>query len=269
MNVETYRAADGVNYSWLKWFLVTPWHALSMKDKEKDETLAMRLGKSVDEWVSFGRELPCVIRPEFNPSGDESDKWHGSKKWCKAWTASAKARPEKPWVYSQEEYDKEQGIKDALNRSQDFQRLLSIMPERQLAVFAEIDGVKCKALLDMAGRDAGGRRCFGDLKVFRDASPRGFGRDAYARHLDFQIVFYATILQAAENLDYTPIPSWAVAENGDAPLAQIYGVPEEAWESGEKKMRRALALYKECSETGRYPSYGEGWLTPIWPRYAD
>jgi hypothetical protein len=263
MTIEEYRAAPGLNFSVAKWLLTTPFHFKTMLATEVEETLAMRMGAAVDEWVLSGRVRPHAIMPPDIATLTGK----GSRAAKQAWVKEQEAKGFT--VYKREDWDKQSAMQRALERSPDFQSILSACPERQLPVFASYRGIPMKALLDMAGRDAKKLRCFGDLKCILDASPRGFGKRAYANHLDLQIVMYQTVLALSEGLEAPPLPFWVAVESSGVPAVSVFSVPLEAMESGQRKLDKCVDLYLSCSESGLWPAYGSGWLTPEWPRWAE
>lgn len=168
-----------------------------------------------------------------------------------------------------EEWSKQSGMQRALEASPEFQGLLRICPQRQLPVFTEYRGVKIKCLIDLAGHDARQRRCFGDLKCILDASPRGFGKLAYIRHLDMQIYMYRTALALSEKLEEPPLPFWSAVESSGVPVVSNFGVPSEALESGRRKLDKCIDLLKTYQDQKDWPGYGDGWMEPVWPRWAN
>ncbi len=261
--MSDYRSNPALNYSLAKWGLVSAYHLKCKTGVEIEPTMAMEMGTCVDEWILSGKVRPHAIMPPDIASLTGK----GSRTAKNAWKAEQEAAGRT--VYTREEWDKQSGMQRALEQSSDFQRLLQICPQRQLPVYATYRGVKIKALLDMAGHDATGRRCFGDLKCILDASPRGFGKLAYNRALDLQIVWYQTALALSEKLEEPPLPCWAAVESSGVPAVSIFGVPDEAMESGRRKMDKVIDLFKECTESGEWGAYGKGWLEPIWPKYYN
>lgn len=263
MTTEQYRAHEAANYSWLKYFLVSAAHAKAMKTVAVEETLAMKLGNAVDGWILTGSVRPYAIMPEDIATATGK----GSRTAKQAWKATQEAAG--LTCYKQEEWDTQSAMQRALESSPEFQSLLSICPERQKPVFAKYRGIEMKILIDLCGNDGHGR-VLGDLKTARDASPRGFGKNAFTLHYDLQLAAYSTVLGIAEDLGERPALFWAVVESSPAAPVSIFRVPAEALESGQRKLDRCCDLYLQCMETGIWPAYGPpGFLTPIWPRYAD
>ncbi len=264
MTPEEYRGLPGLNFSSAKHLLTSPFHYWWLKDREFEETLAMRLGSAVDEYVLSGIVRPhAIMPPEIAALTGK-----GSRTARQAWVAQQEA--DGCTVYKREDWERQSSMQRALAQSVEFQRLLELCPQRQLPVFASYKGVNLKCLLDLAGHDANGNRCMGDLKCILDASPRGFGKRAYANHLDLQIVMYMTALAISEGLESPPLPFWAAVESSGVPAVSVFGVPSEAIESGQRKLEKCIELYKSCSESGEWPGYNPagGFAVPVWPAWA-
>lgn len=263
MTLEEYRSHSALNFSKMKWLLHSGQHFMAMKDREVEETIAMRMGSAVDEWILSGKVRPHAIKP----AELDGKPWQGNRTACKQWVAARKA--EGMTVYSQEEYDTQSAMQRALEASPDFQSLLEICPERQLPVFANYRGVELKILIDLAGHDRSGRRAFGDLKTSVSASPREFAKKAARMHYDLQQALYAAALGVAEFLEDEPAMFWAVVESTLAAPVSIFAVPRDAMGSGMRKLNLCIDRYKEGMETGQWNGYGRGFLQLEWPRWAD
>lgn len=113
-------------------------------------------------------------------------------------------------------------------------------------------GVRCKARLDkyVAGQ---GYVC--DLKTTRDARPQKFRwsvRD-YSYHVQaaFNLHGLAAVGLAAEAF-------FIIAAETEEPHAlMVYEIEDAAVEKGRREMLEALAIYKECESSGRWPAYDE------------
>ncbi len=261
-DVAAYRALPRESYSSLKYLLISAKHFKANKEKPVTETPAMRIGTAVDEAVLSGiRKTYAIMPPEIAALEGE-----GSRKAQKAWKDSQKAAGVE--IVKSEDVESQNRMIRALDESSEFQELLKIMPERQKPILFCYRGIELKCLLDMAGHDANGKRCFGDLKTSLSASPEGFGRLAYNRDYDLQCRLYQIGLAMSERLDYEPLPCWAVVENSDAAPVSLFEIPAEYLESGQRKLDLCIDRLLRIRETGEYAGYGSGWQTPVFPRYA-
>lgn len=262
ISIEEYRALPYLSYSRLKKLLVSPKHFIT--EDEPEETIAMRMGTAVDEYILSGKAAPHAIKPDFNPA-DPTDTWHGAKKWCKAWEKEQKDKGLA--VYGKDDYEKLMAMQRALEESPEFKKLLELCPERQVAVTAEYRGVMLKGLLDLAGHDKKGRRCFGDLKSSASSAPREFARLAVRMSYQMQLALYSTLLGISEGLEEEPAMFWCVVESSKAAPVSVFTVPRDAIDSGMRKLDYCIDLYKECSENNRWPGYNRepGFMNLEWP----
>lgn len=267
MTFADYVKLDRENFSRLKHILTSPLHYKTACKTEVEETIDMRLGTAVHEWVLEGRVSPFVVRPECNEA-DASDLWHGNKKWCKAWLA-AQTLP----VYAPDDNERRMRMQNALAGSELFQELMAACPEREKTVQADYMHLPMKARLDAAGYwevEGKRRRLIMDLKKTPDASPRAWGKKACNFHYDMQIFLYANLLALAEDLSEPPMVVHAVVEDSDAAPVCLYRVSDEMWASGQAKLARAVTTLLTCREADYWPGYGEeGLITPIWPKSAQ
>lgn len=263
MDRDAYDTLPHLNFSAGKWLLTSGQHFQAMRSVEREETIAMRMGMAIDEFVSFGIVRPFAVMPEEIASLTGT----GSRTAKSAWKAEQKAKG--CTVYTADEAKRQRAMIDSLTGSHDFQALLKVMPQRQHAVTATYRGVPMKCMLDLAGHDDNGRRIICDLKTAMDGSPRGFGKAAFTRDYDLQICLYGTILSLAEGLEDPPIPCWAVVESSHAAPVSLFSVPQKALESGQRKLDKMIDRYLEYTASGVWPGYGAGWQTPIWPRWAS
>lgn len=263
MTIEAYRNHSALNFSRMKWLLKSPRHFMVEGPREKEETLAMRLGRAVDEWILTGEVRPFAIMPEEI----EKATGKGSRTAKQAWLAEQEQQG--LTAYKQEEYDTQMAMQKALESSPEFQKLLEVCPQRQLPVFAKYRGVEVKALLDLAGHDMSGHRCFGDLKTSVSAAPRDFAKKAANLDYDLQQALYAAALASSEGLEDEPAMFWAVVESSASAPVSIFAVPREAMDSGQRKLNKCIDLYLQCTESGEWPGYGQGIQQLKWPSWAS
>jgi len=264
MTFDDYKALPFENFSRLKNLMPprTPAHYKAALETDQEETIDMRLGSGVHAWSLEGKKFPYAVRPVCNPV-EPTDLWHGNKLWCKAWVKAQTIQ----W-YSPEEEERLHRMTKALDRSDLFQTLLELCPEREKVVTAELMGLPMKARLDMAGWWEGSRLIV-DLKKTPDACPRAWGRRAHQMHYDAQMFIYSSLLAMEERLERPPMVLHAVVEDSDATPVAIYSVPPEEWASGEEKTANAIKLLRDCREKVEWPGYTtDSIIAPLWPKYA-
>jgi exodeoxyribonuclease VIII len=143
-------------------------------------------------------------------------------------------------------------------------QILENVAGREVSVFADVDGVPVRARFDIYdGTDAA------DLKTARDASPKGFntsvGRYGYA----IQEAWYAMCHAAVTGNELESF-RFLVVESTAPYLVGVYDL-DFMWEQiGREQTKRALDLYRQCTETGAWPGYGTATLTPpTWAVYES
>lgn len=265
MDFDAYKKLDAVNFSSLKHILKSPAHYKAALATEVEETIDMRLGTAVHEWILEGKVRPYVVRPENDPE-KPGEPWHGARKSCKAWLAERKA--EGVNVYTQEEESRLLRMVKALSENSLVKQVLAGCQEREKVVTATLHGLEMKARLDMAGMNDG-RRLIVDLKKTPDASPKGWGKKCYNMDYDMQLALYSGLLGVQEELGEPPMVLHVVVEDSDASPVMIYSVPQAMWDSGNAKLERACALLLQCRERNEWPAYANGITEPVWPKYAE
>jgi hypothetical protein len=124
-------------------------------------------------------------------------------------------------------------------------------PEQTLAW--EDLGVRCRARLDWLTDDY---TLIQDVKTTgRSANPEDFERNLYKLGYDLKAVMYMRAVKAITGVE--PIFQWILIEAVE-PYALTVITPKPAvLASGESKVERALAKWRECLRTGRWPSYSD------------
>jgi len=88
MTIDEYRAHPALNFSLAKLLAFkTPAHFQQAKEEPEElDSIAIRMGTAVHDLLQ-GISRNFAIKPAHR-EGDPADTWHGSKKWCKEWTAA-------------------------------------------------------------------------------------------------------------------------------------------------------------------------------------
>jgi hypothetical protein len=261
MTISEYRAHSALNYSLAKHLLRSPAHYMQLKLNPTPPTLEMRIGTQIHRHVE-GVGIDAVQKPEHHQD-DASDLWHGNKKWCKEWLAASE--PDKTFCF--DDFARIHNTAFAIDASSLAQRLLKAAPERERAVVCEYRGTTIKALLDMVGTDADGKRFIVDLKTTTDASESAFIRNAKEHRYAMQAAWYTNALAIAEGLEYRPAFIWLVVETEDPHGIAAYVCPDAAMEEGQQQMDTAIDLWAECAESGKWPSYSSEIVVPSWPTW--
>jgi len=156
----------------------------------------------------------------------------------------------------QDDADAAQGMYDSIMANVHAAHILSISPERETPLFANIRGVPCKALLDAHGTD-GEEWWIADLKTTDDASPTAFWRSVEKYHYDLQAEMYCEILSRHHQIESRPYWLWIVVQKTPPYTCVVYDRTGYN-ESGEAKLERVLASFKECTASGEWPQPWQG-----------
>ncbi len=265
MTIEQYRNSEGEHYSRLKLALISAAHYHNPPVKPEVENPCLTQGTMLHAYVLEKRIVGYVTRPKFNPySGDESDKWWTTRKWCRQWT-SEQTLP----ILNEDEIEDQVGMRDALVKNPIVQEILESCPERERAVFANYNGLAVKSLLDGAGRDNSGNRVIFDLKSTYDGSPDGFARAVSRQKYCLQLSLYSAALSLAEGLEIRPSWLWVVVENKRPYSVSVYSPTAQHYDLGERQLNYCVNLVKKCRETGVYPGYTTGITDLPWRKFDD
>jgi exodeoxyribonuclease VIII len=108
-----------------------------------------------------------------------------------------------------------------------------------------------------------------DLKKARDASPRGFHKQAYALAYDLQMAHYAEGYR--ERYGEYPREIALVAYEWDWPHnCAVHVLTAEMLDEGRRRREEAIVLIKQCEATGMWPSWGrQEFDVPRWAVASD
>lgn len=255
MTRETYRAHPALNFSLAKHLLKSPAHFRAAQDEEREETDAQRLGTLAHLMILEGKDTRDMFA--IKPAGMSFATKEG-----KAWR-DAQTLP----ILKEEDAEGLPRMAEAIAKNPEASAALKGCPMREKPILFSMHGVECKALLDCAGTD-GSAWAIGDFKTTRDASPRGFSRTVSEMDYDMQIAWYADGLALAEGLEVPPWCFWIAAEKSAPFFNVLYQPDAEVLASGRRKIERALATFKRCTESGEWPFAITGLQTLPLPKWA-
>lgn len=136
----------------------------------------------------------------------------------------------------------------------------------QVAVVAEIDGILCKALIDLCPQD-GMRGALGDLKTAPSADPNDWPRYAYDMRLHWQAAMYLDVWNRATGEDLESFFHF-VSEQAPPHEPAMLALSTKFIDLGRDQYRRALRQYDDCQKTDVWPGYPvnaviepEPWMT--------
>lgn len=255
MTREEYRAHPALNFSLAKHLLKSPAHFKAAQDEEREETDAMRIGTMAHAMILEGKDLRSMYA--IKPAGMSFAKADG-----KAWR-DAQTLP----IITEEEANALPRIAEAIAKNRDATAILSGCTFRERPVFATMHGVECKALMDACGFSATAW-AVGDFKTAADVSPRKFSRTIFEMDYDMQAAWSSDLLALEQGLESPPWWFWIATEKKPPFVNVVYQPDAEMMESGRAKVEKALAIYKECTESGEWPMPLRGVQTLSLPAWA-
>lgn len=260
MTHTEYRRHPALNYSIAKHLLRSAAHFRHASEYPEPTTDAMIIGTEIHRLLD-GSESGVVMRPAHNWE-DPDDRWHGNKKWCKEW-----AEQQTKHVVSGEDYMRIIGAKDAVLANKTAQTLLALCPEREKPVVVDYRGTAIKGLLDAVGTDMDGKRFVLDLKTTTDASRNAFAGKARSLSYSMQAAWYTNLLAISEGLDYRPGFVWVVVETEMPHAVAVYAPSEAVMDKGQELMDKAITLYQESQQSGKWTGYPAEIQTIDWVMY--
>lgn len=153
---------------------------------------------------------------------------------------------------------------EAVLANQDARGILERLPNRELTMIQEIDGVPVRARFDIHGNGEAA-----DLKTGRDASPSGFNRSIANYGYWIQRRWYDDV-NHAETGDRLRAFPLIIVESSAPCFVGVYDLDFMYDERAAEKCREARRRYRECTATGVWPAYSRTTLTaPSWVIYED
>lgn len=108
-----------------------------------------------------------------------------------------------------------------------------------------------------------------DLKTSADVSPDEFARSTFKYGYHRQDPHYRDGWAAALGCDPDDIDFvFAVVDVNDPHLVMVYRLDDEAVSLGREQNKIAREVYRDCSESGHWPTWDEG-IAPLSLRYYD
>ena len=243
-DADQYFSASGLSRSMLRElsFPRTPAHFKARYiDKitgPEEETDAMRLGTLTHRVVL--EPDTCVDAFHVRPDGMKFTTKEGM-----AWRDAHSDKP----IITAEQSAAMLGMRESVLAHPIARRVIA-NSNREQNVFADADGVRLKARLDLLPHNG---NLLADLKTCEDASEGGFSKSIDSYRYDYQAAFYIDVC----NLVGKDFSQWLfIAVEKDPPyLCAIYALDAMAIEYGRRLYKRDLQLYRTCMETGKWPGY--------------
>lgn len=132
--------------------------------------------------------------------------------------------------------------------------LLEVAVNREASVFAEVDGVPCRARFDALSDETRRGVLAVDVKSTPDVTEAAFTRSVQKFGYDVQEAWYRDVYAAAE---LRPVDEfWFIAVQTKGPFDVAVHRIEDFWLSmARKETAEARRIFRECTESGRWPGY--------------
>ena len=119
----------------------------------------------------------------------------------------------------------------------------------EFQTFFDIDGIDCKAMIDMCHENG----TIVDVKTTQDASPESFKKASANWLYHLQLAWYANAMgivgddkNISEKKDFSKVNAYIIAVESSAPFAvAVYKFSTEALESGWKLCQRSFNVWKD------------------------
>lgn len=260
---SAYHAGPGLSSSLLRQLLRSPAHYKAKLDGKKDEN---ELRDSAA--LTFGRAAHCaVLEPDsfwhrfaVTPVCDRRTK--AGKEVYEAWLAdNGNKTPLSP-----RDKEKLDGIVDAVSAHEKYRTMTNDLEKvhHEATIYAVLDDVFCRVRPDIWIPSL---NTIMDLKTTRDARAGAFHSDSWNHGYHVQLAFYMDVMAAAGH----PVDSAVIiAVEKEAPFGvQLHGLTVTLLDVGRTEYQRALRLFKECSRSGLWNSYGQDVVPMEVPRWHN
>lgn len=226
---------DGpVHFSLLKSMGSSPLHYKHAVENQREETLALRLGRAVDAML-FGT---CgVVGYDGQRRGEE-------------WRAFAAANAGSICL-NKTEFAQVQGMSDALERNHEAMRLLS-PGERQRTLRWKIAGRECEGTPDVFSKTN-----LVELKTCRSSHPQKFVWDGRRMGYHAQLAWYREALLQCGLASPVFIHIVAVESKAPHPVT-VFELTDRALDEGNRTWRLWFERLRASEESNAWPPYAEG-----------
>lgn len=255
---EAYDRLDRVNWSKLKLMPVPAKYRHRVVAGEGEDTAARARGRVTHL---------AVLEPERYRT--EVAVWTEGDRRGKAWEAFRAAHAGLE-IIKQDQHEEVMALSAAVRSSAQAAPFLTggrsevsllwrhVEPELGAVPGFEVD---CKGRLDFVTP-----ACITDLKVTRDASPSGFGRQCAQYQYHVQAAWYVDAYKAVHGVE---LPYVLVAVESAAPhVVQVYRLNEDLLDLGREVYRDLLGRLRLCRSTNSWPGYAEAPMDLTLPAWA-
>ncbi|MGX9349202.1 PD-(D/E)XK nuclease-like domain-containing protein [Microbacterium sp. KNMS] len=258
MDDATYHSRPELSSTGARRILESPAKFKWEQDHPRQSTAAFDLGTAVHSKV-LGVGSGVVVYPDehLTPSGNVS-----TKAATVQWAAEQRAQGLVP--IGRDEARKVDAMAEAVLAHPEARNVLESIAGREVSIIVDVEGVPTRARFDLYD----GVRA-GDLKTSRDASPRGFNSSVAKYGYAVQEHWYRAAHQAETGAELESF-KFVVVESFAPYLVGVYDLDFMWADIGQKKVKEARDLWRQCTETDTWPGYGVATLTPpTWAVYES
>lgn len=141
-------------------------------------------------------------------------------------------------------------------------------PETSLFWSDEQTGVQLRARLDWLPHSTAGRMIVPDYKTVVSANPAAFGKSAASYGYYLQAAWYCegvTSIGLADDVAFV----FVTQEKTPPYLVSVVELDAAAMRIGERRMRKAIEIFRDCSETDIWPGYSQDVELVSLPRWFE
>lgn len=249
---EDYLKWDAFSKSGIKSILKSPAHYLFWLMND-DKTKAMDFGSAIDCMVlepNLVKSKIAIIPSTYISEKEEKKPWNNNSKTCKKTMVELKESGK--LILSESEYQKASAIAEKIMSHKTAGEWIRSGKQQVSILWIDSDyGVTCKARFDNL-RDEG----IDDLKSTFDASPDGFCRQIGKMGYHAGAAMYSDGWAALTANIQLPFNFIAAETDEPFPVA-TYGLEPDSILTGRMVYKKALKIYKQCKESGKWPAYSE------------
>lgn len=155
---------------------------------------------------------------------------------------------------SPEEISRVDAMSEAVLHHDTARPLFEVAEFREVSVFADVDGVTCRARFDALSGETKRGVIGVDLKSGDDATKTGFERTVAKWGYDVQNAHYDDVYTASEGRPVDEFYFVVMERTGPFEVG-VFLLPESWRQMGKRKASEARRLFRDATESGVWPGY--------------
>lgn len=224
----------------------SPAHYAEAKTNPRTQTPAMAFGSAAHTWILEGMSA-VSSSISIAPKVDRRTK-AGKLVWA---DFKDEAESMGKTIISEADSQTIAAMDAAIQASPAGRGVLGAAPEREVSCVWQAEG----GLVCRGRPDAYGPKVVVDLKTCQDASAGEFGRTAARYGYHAQAAFYLDGMRGQGIVDKDAVFVFLAVEKESPYGVGVYVMDERQIEAGRARYAPALALYRQCRDSGEWPSY--------------